>query len=290
MASPDHPTADEAAALVQSVLGLSWRPPLSPIGEGGEHHSWWVADRYVARFSPNQRASRRQQRELALRDLIRPYTDVPLPRSAAYGEWAPGCGFTVDTRLHGASGEDQPLSAVGERQLAMLLRGLRSIPAREAATIGVPAGSPIEWERLTAHAEAARLRLTDTEAVPTTPLRPPMPGGSVKPVLVHADFKGEHLVVRPDGTLAGVLDWTDAELAEPARDIAGLAISVGGPAAARIAIEAGYARETAACGVSLARCETLLRLDERLRGGSDSPLPLLRAQLTRAWEEPVSLH
>jgi phosphotransferase family enzyme len=132
----------------------------------------------------------------------------------------------------------------------MLLRGLCSIPVGEAAAIGVPTGRPIEWERLTAHAEAPRLRLAGTEAVPATPLRPPTRGSSAKPVLVHADLKGEHLVIRPDGTLAGVLDRTDAELAEPAQDIAGLAISVGALGAARIAIEAGHTRDTAARGVS----------------------------------------
>ncbi|MEV5708599.1 aminoglycoside phosphotransferase family protein [Actinoallomurus sp. NPDC052274] len=283
----EQPTAGEAAALIQAVLGLDHPPPLRPIGEGGEHKSWWVADRYVARFALDRTASHRQRRELALRDLIRPYTDVPVPHSVGHGEWAPGCGFTVDARLHGASGEERTLSSVGETQLAMLLRGLYSIPATRVEAIGVPLGGPIDWERLTARAEAARLRLSGTETVSATPLRSPRPIPVVEPVLVHADLKGEHLVVRPDGTLAGVLDWTDAELAEPVKDIAGLAISVGAPAAVRIAIEAGHARETATCGVFLARCETLVRLDERLRGDTDSPLPLLRRQLTRAWAEPV---
>jgi aminoglycoside phosphotransferase (APT) family kinase protein len=267
------------AALIQSALGLDRPPVLRPIGEGGEHHSWWVADRYVARLAPDREAGLRLRRELALRDLIRPYTDVPLPRSVGYGEWAPGCDFTVDTRLDGVSGEDRPLSQDGARQLAALLRALRTIPAGPLAEIGVPAGEPILWQRLTAEAEAARLRLGHRE-----PLSAPAPPSSAPPVLVHADLKGEHLLVRPDGTLAGVLDWTDALVADPALDVAGLAISVGAPAAARIAAEAGHTRETAAAGVFLARCETLIRLDERLRDESDSPLPLLRAQLARAWE------
>jgi hypothetical protein len=49
------------------------------------------------------------------------------------------------------------------------------------------------------------------------------------------------------------VDWADARLAEPVHDIAGLAISVGAPSAARIATEAGYPRRTAAYGVFLAR-------------------------------------
>ncbi|WP_067474575.1 phosphotransferase family protein [Actinomadura hibisca] len=283
MASPDELTADHVATLIQSALETDRPPRLSPIGEGGEHHSWWVDDRYVARFAPDEAASLRQRRELALRDLIRTRTDVPLPRSVAHGRWAPGCGFTVDTRLHGTSGERQALSTAGRKQLAALLRALRSIPVADAAALDVPAGQPIEWERLAACAEQARLRLLGTEAVAATPLRPPLQE-TAPPVLAHADLKGEHLMVRSDGALAGVLDWADAELADPARDVAGLAISVGAPAAAQIAIEAGHTHATALAGVFLARCETLLRLDERLRDASDSPLPLLRAQTARAWQ------
>ncbi|GAA0943845.1 aminoglycoside phosphotransferase family protein [Nonomuraea longicatena] len=266
------------ATLIQSALGLDRPPVLRPIGEGGEHHSWWVDDHYVARLAPDREAGLRLRRELALRDLIRPYTDVPLPRSAGHGEWAPGCDFTVDTRLDGASGEDRPLSPDGTRQLAALLRALRTIPAGPLAELGVPAGEPIPWQRLAADAEAARHRLDHRE-----PLRAPAPP-AVPPVLVHADLKGEHLLVRPDGTLAGVLDWTDALVADPALDVAGLAISVGARAAALIAAGAGHTPETVAAGVFLARCETLIRLDERLRDESDSPLPLLRAQSSRAWE------
>jgi aminoglycoside phosphotransferase (APT) family kinase protein len=42
-----------------------------------------------------------------------------------------------------------------------------------------------------------------------------------KPVLLHADLAPEHLLVR-DGRLAGVIDWSDARLGDPALDYAWL--------------------------------------------------------------------
>jgi aminoglycoside phosphotransferase (APT) family kinase protein len=42
-----------------------------------------------------------------------------------------------------------------------------------------------------------------------------------KPALVHADLAPEHLLVR-DGRLAGVIDWRDARLGDPALDYAWL--------------------------------------------------------------------
>jgi hypothetical protein len=89
MPPPDRPTAEEAAALVQSALGLASPPALRPIVEGGEHFSWWVDDRYVARFAPDRERSLDQRREVALRELIRPYASVPLPigRLPRVGPW-----------------------------------------------------------------------------------------------------------------------------------------------------------------------------------------------------------
>lgn len=40
--------------------------------------------------------------------------------------------------------------------------------------------------------------------------------------LIHADLSGSHLLAREDGSLAGVIDWADAVLGDPALDFAGL--------------------------------------------------------------------
>jgi len=105
--------------------------------------------------------------------------------------------------------------------------------------------------------------------------------------LVHGDLKGEHVLV-DHGRVSGVLDWTDAELGDPATDVAGLAIAVGAEAAELVAVAAGHDRHTRRRGLRLARWDAILRLEERLSGRDVGPLPLLRRQLQRALQ-PTAL-
>ncbi|MEU9385447.1 hypothetical protein AB0D38_32780, partial [Streptomyces sp. NPDC048279] len=66
--------------------------------------------------------------------------------------------------------------------------------------------------------------------------------------------------------------------------ISGLSLAVGSGAAVRAATLAGYGVRPCLRGLWLARCDTVIRLTDRLEGRDDSPLPLLRTQLRRAWE------
>ncbi|MBO2453038.1 aminoglycoside phosphotransferase family protein [Actinomadura barringtoniae] len=226
--------------------------------------------------------SARQRREIALRDLIRPHLPIAVPGSVATGEWSPGLTYTLDTRLPGRSAELRAISAAGERDLTALLEALRSVPLDAARALDLDEPPPRNLEALGALTLGAAALLggdapLDPDAGPQgTPDRPP--------VLLHNDLKGEHLLVDEAGRVSGVLDWTDAAVGDPAEDVAGLAISVGAEAAARVA--AAYGPEVVARGLFLARCDTLIRLSERLLGEDDSPLELLHVQRERAWETP----
>lgn len=102
-----------------------------------------------------------------------------------------------------------------------------------------------------------------------------------RPTLVHNDIKGEHILVDPrSGRVTGILDWADAGIGNPAVDIAGLVLTVGKDLAERIAREVGYGEIQILQGVLQARCECVMRLDDRLNGGDKlSPVGLLRDQL-----------
>lgn len=277
--------------LVRDVVGERLDARL--VGEGGEHSTWWVGDRYVLRLALDADTSRRQRVELALRDAVRPRVGAETPdtpgvgvaESVAAGEWAPGLAYTVDVRLPGTSAELRDVSSAGERDLARLLSGLRSAPVDEAAALGLPREPPRSLASVREDAaRAAGLLRGGGEPVAA---EPPRADGEAAggPVVLHHDLKGEHLLVDGRGRVSGVLDWTDAAVGDPAEDVAGLAISVGAPAAARIAVAAGHTAEVAARGVLLARYDTLVRLADRLHGTDDSPVPLLRAQLARAWRD-----
>jgi aminoglycoside 2''-phosphotransferase len=43
-----------------------------------------------------------------------------------------------------------------------------------------------------------------------------------QPVLIHRDLGIEHVLLEPGGRLAGVIDWGDAAIGDPAIDFAGL--------------------------------------------------------------------
>ncbi|MEU0433463.1 aminoglycoside phosphotransferase family protein [Streptomyces sp. NPDC006290] len=288
------PTPETVRRLVRSLLADDAAPgpgpDVRPVTEEGGHFTWWVGRRHVLRLARDHEGSLRQRRELRLRDLIRPHIGVAVPMSVARGEWASGLNYTLDTLVPGASGEQQAVSAVGEADLAGLLTGLREVPVRQAETLGVPRTPPRSLETLRAAAVRAAERLPAEEFDPArfdqlaAPAAVQLGAQTGAAVLVHHGLLGEHLVVSPDGRVRGVLDWTGAVIGDPAEDIAGLAVAVGAPAAVRAATLAGYSARPCLRGLWLARCDTVVRLADRLRGRDDSRLPLLEAQLGHSWE------
>ncbi|MFJ3309808.1 phosphotransferase family protein [Streptomyces sp. NPDC086549] len=295
MTQAPTPTADTVRRLVRSLFkesadGTSG-PDVRPVAEGAGHFTWWVGTRHVLRLAPDREASARRRRELRLRDLVRPHLPVAVPTSVAHGEWAPGLTCSLDTRVAGGTGEEHDVSAVGEADLAGLLTGLREVPVRQAETLGVPRAAPRSLEALRRMAVRAAERLGAADEFDPARLHQLTPPGAAQlaaqpgtAVLVHHGLKGEHLVVSADGRVRGVLGWTDAAVGDPAEDIAGLALAVGSGAAVRAATLAGYGARPCLRGLWLARCDTVIRLMDRLDGRDTGPLPLLRTQLRHAWE------
>ncbi|MEV5596779.1 aminoglycoside phosphotransferase family protein [Streptomyces sp. NPDC052496] len=286
------PEAAEVARLAQDAVPGVTAAEVRPIGEGGDHASWWVGPDHVARCALDRGGSERLRREVALRALVGARIGGSVPVSVVSGEWARGRAFTLDTRLDGVSAELRPVPAAGEADLARLLVLLAEIPAEAVAELGVPPEAPRNMPGLLRRATEAAEHVAargefDSGWLPR--LRVPEAASAAGPgTLVHNDLKGEHLLVAEDGRISGILDWTDAVTGDPAEDVAGLAISVGAVAAVRVATAAGFGRGDCARALQLARCDTLTLLSDRLRGVDDSPLPLLRAQLGRAWE-PTAL-
>ncbi|PZH00364.1 transferase [Streptomyces sp. NTH33] len=302
MTQAPTPTADTVRRLVRTLLedslqdragraGTAAGPEVRPVAEGGGHSTWWVGTRHVLRLAPDREASVRLRRELRLRDLVRPHLRIAVPAGVAHGEWAPGLAYTLDTRITGGTAVEHDVSAVGEDDLAGLFTGLREVPVRQAEAFGVPRVAPRSLgalrrmavrcaERLGAADEFDPARMTQF----TAPAAAQLVAQRGTAVLVHHRLSGEHLVVSADGRVRGVLDWTDAVVGDPAEDIAGLAVAVGSPAAVRAATLAGYGARPCLRGLWLARCDTVIRLADRIEGHDGGPLPPLRSQLRHAWE------
>ncbi|MEW2283110.1 aminoglycoside phosphotransferase family protein [Streptomyces sp. NPDC047841] len=292
------PTADTVRRLVRSLLEEggdgTGGPAVRPVTEDREH-TWWVGSRHVLRLAPDREASVRRRRELRLRELVRPQLPVAVPASVAHGDWAPGLAYTLDTRVPGGTADEYDVSAVGEADLAGLLGGLRTVPARQAEALGVPRTAPRSLEALRRMAVHAAGRLAAADEFDPARLHQLTPPGAAQltaqpgsAVLTHHGLTGAHVLVSADGRVRGILDWTAAVLGDPAEDIAGLALAVGSPPAVRAATLAGYGARPCLRGLWLARCDTVIRLTDRLEGRTTGSLPLLRTQLRRAWE-PILL-
>ncbi|HEU0026931.1 MAG TPA: phosphotransferase [Ktedonobacterales bacterium] len=124
------------------------------------------------------------------------------------------------------------------REVARFLTALHSAPIKQAVGVGLTPASAEAWR-----AEYAALRAWSRAHA--APLLPPdtrarlerlwagyldEPGNfRFQPVLIHRDLGIEHVLLEADGRLAGVIDWGDAAIGDPAIDFAGFLGGLGEP-------------------------------------------------------------
>lgn len=122
------------------------------------------------------------------------------------GPWTPGPDDAAEGELFGA-----------------FLKALHALPVDEAVAAGARDAEEVNGEQ-------QRLReRCSTEVVPHLPRSVQAPAlavlmrqigaDDVEATLVHADVRAEHLL-RGEGGLAGVIDWLDAGIGDPAMDLA----------------------------------------------------------------------
>ncbi len=101
-----------------------------------------------------------------------------------------------------------------------------------------------------------------------------------EPVLSHGDTKPEHFLLGPDDRLAWVIDWADACVAHPVRDLWGVVLWLG-PAFAWLVDP-----EHAAAATFYARCSAVVNVARDVRGEWNAPP--VHAQLRAAFRaEPL---
>jgi aminoglycoside phosphotransferase (APT) family kinase protein len=105
------------------------------------------------------------------------------------------------------------------------------------------------------------------------------------PVLVHGDLGAEHVFVDDEGSITGVIDWSDAVLGDPALDL-GLVLRDLGPDAGEVAVARYVARAPDGADIAgvLPRARFLARVRalEDLAYGVDEDAPLYRDNALRA--------
>jgi aminoglycoside phosphotransferase (APT) family kinase protein len=209
---------------VQAVWGEPTAAALQFLAEGMEFRVYVSGD-VLFRFP---KAATTLATESAFLPLLAPRLParVPLPRPP----FTPL--FMAYDLIPGTTGEHLDAAAHPEvaPALGRFLRVLHAFPVAEAEAKG--ARRETRWlpatyrERVRGQATpawqarlpAALARACEDFLDAAAPPDPTGPG-----CLIHGDLEAEHVIVDVEhGTLAGVIDWDDLSIADPARDFAGL--------------------------------------------------------------------
>ncbi len=250
------------------------------VGEGWDSSVWGVDGALLFRFPKRPEVARALAREIALLPLLAPRLPLPIPRfshlAPAGAPTDPALPFVGYPPLPGVPLDaapgwpDPPASLLAA--LGRFLRALHDFPVARAVAAGVPLNDRAAWRaawadrmarilaRPASFADAAaRGRFTELRAAFLAELdREGCPF-----VLTHHDFAPEHVLATPDGTrLAGIIDWGDVSIGDPALDFAGLARDERDPRLLTMldaygAADPGFARR-AAWYARLAPCHTFL--------------------------------
>jgi aminoglycoside phosphotransferase (APT) family kinase protein len=195
-----------------------------------------VNGEYVFRFPRRPEVEEWVEREILLLPELAETLPVEVPRFEFVARNGVLCvGYR---KLVGAAaGAD-----LGERagdDLGRFLSALHRFPVERARSLGVPYFDPAAWR---AHFEGfcgvLRQRvlplLAHDERERAEELFAEVSGLHFEPALVHGDLGPEHVLVR-EGRVAGVIDWSDARVGDPALDFAWCLHGTSKAAAAAIA-------------------------------------------------------
>ncbi|WP_073789929.1 phosphotransferase family protein [Streptomyces sp. CB01580] len=221
----------------------------------GQFHDVVIgSDRVVCLPRTRAAAARLPEREAVLRVLagldLGFRTPEPLGRGEVHGGGAPGGGtpFLVLGRIPGepltddALGDPRVVCAAAE-QYAALLRGLARAGADETVRAAVPREPEGRWPRFAESvraelfalmSDAGRLR-AEGELAALDGL--PRHGAAKALALVHGDLGAENVLWEWEGglpRLAGVLDWDDIVIGDPAEDLAAIGASHDGELLGRV--------------------------------------------------------
>ncbi|GGC03482.1 phosphotransferase [Cellulomonas carbonis] len=229
-----------AARLIGAQFPDLGGVPVRRFASGWDNAVFSVGDDLVFRFIHRAVALGGSAREIAvLRHL--PAMPLPVPRPHYLGRPTPEFAwpFWGGPRLHGTELATARLADDERAPLATALgRFLRALHAPDVAS-AVTAGSALDGVVLPvdplrrgdpssvvvrARERLARMRAAGTR-LPCDAVEDLLRGSehlgapTREPVLVHGDLHVRHLLVDADGGAAGVIDWGDTALADPAVDL-----------------------------------------------------------------------
>nr|AIA17040.1 Phosphotransferase enzyme family [uncultured bacterium] len=234
---PREETMRDVAALVREALAGRDVHTIVEIEGGSDHRTFDVNGALVARLRrrPDEGTASAIMREVRLLEVVSRVSPVPVPDVAGAN---PDRGLIVVTRLPGVplldSPPRHPMALIDP--LARFLRAVHGLPIAELEDLVERDEYGFE-DYLEDAAEdlrqvAAHLPSDQQRAVEAF-LGAPPPAASDNRTFCHNDLGAEHMLASDDGSvLTGVIDWSDAAIADPARDVGRILRDLG-PAVAR---------------------------------------------------------
>jgi aminoglycoside phosphotransferase (APT) family kinase protein len=179
-----------------------------------------VGGELIFRFPRRREVENWVEREIALLPELAEALPVEVPRFEYIARNGILCvGYR---KLVGEPGT--ALSERGGDDLGSFLAALHRFPVERARALGVSCYEPAAWRRHFANFCADLHRrvlpmLAPSERERAEALFAQVAELDFEPVLVHGDLGPEHVLVRA-GRVAGVIDWSDARVGDPALDLA----------------------------------------------------------------------
>lgn len=216
--------------------------------EGGWSFWTFEADGEIVRFPRTAEDAWRLEREFGVLPIVAEHLAVSVPGYVARGAWH-GMPFGVYPTLAGRSvAADELLAGDGKLavELGVALRALHRIPLDEIeAATGEAVDPGAWWVRKLAFFDECRDRafpllstsVRETAEREISRAHGRVSDGTVRPVFAHNDLGLVHVLT--DGErLTGIIDWSDAEVTDPAIDFVGV-LGAGGVEAVE-AVLRGY--------------------------------------------------
>lgn len=226
--------------LVRGLLGVEVRT-LVLLGEGTDHVAYEMDGAYVIRQQKllgDAGGAAVIEREVALLDIVARVSPIPVPEVVAV---APESGLLVQRKLPGDSLLDRPPTdpAALVDQLAEFLTAINGVPDDRIANLVEEDRYPLADHLADTAAAlpevAALLGVEERRAVERFLAAPPPAEPDVL-TFCHNDLGAEHLLANAGRTrLTGVLDWSDAAVADPAHDLGRIYRDLGPEIAAEVA-------------------------------------------------------
>ena len=278
----------DSAALIRRVVRSPAVEAVVPVRDGCDHWAFEVNGDLIARVRKHtdDRTAGAIEKEVALLDILSGVSPIRIPEVVAA---EPQAGVIVFRRIPGRSLHERPLHdplAIAE-PLAGFVASLHALPTAAVEHLldrdeypfsAYLADAAAQMERVASHLTGAqRSRLERF-------LSSPAPPESAHRTACHNDLGAEHVLASEDGSgLTGIIDWSDAAIADPARDL-GLLLRDLGFAVANVIVRRMDEATLVTRALFYARCALL----EDLAYGIEASRPAYAAHSLARFAETFS--